>query len=211
MSREENNLSDHFDWEFVFQNKDFFNQLFSTYYNFSEEELIELKGKLVLGNPVIEFEGYNIFPNYGLIYNKTIRWTNNLILHYLADLRNITNVLLPYSGHYEIQFVDLPLDSVQVLEEVKNVRQFLIINSYSYSEDEEYYDSLDEELKNNDLNFYNILNQKEFSSSDLRNYITNLGDYKYYLSNISFCVNVFNKLVADIEDFKVYSFYSIFN
>lgn len=208
MLKEENNLSDHFDWDFLYQNKYFFNQFFSLNYSFTENELLEFKGKLVMGNRLEYFDGAYVNPNYGLIYNQKIRWTNNLILNYLPDLLKVTDFLLPFSVHYEIQFIDLPFDSRDVIDQVRGLNQSLIINGYSYSEEEGYYDSLDEELKDNELYYKDMLNQKEFGSADLINCITNSGDYKYYLSNNSFCEKLMIKLCADIEDFNIHAFYS---
>jgi hypothetical protein len=208
MLKEENNLSDHFDWDFLYQNKDFFNQFFSLNYSFTENELLEFKGKLVMGNRLEYFDGSYVNPNYGLIYNQKIRWTNNLIINYLSSLLKVTDFLLPFSGHYEIQFIDLPFDSRDVIDQVRGLNQSLIINGYSYSEEEGYYDSLDEKLKDNDLYYHDMLNQKEFSSSDLIDYIMNSDNYKYYLSNNSFCGQVMNKISTDMRDFNIRTFYS---
>lgn len=211
MSKLENNLNSLFNWSFLYQYKFFFNQFFSYCYHFTEDELLKFRGKLVMGNPQMDFDGSYIYPNYGLIYNQNIRWTNNLILNYHADLQNVTDVLLPLTGHYEIQFIDLPLDSKELIDNIIGLNQSIIIDGNSFSEEDSHYNLLDEEIKNNVSYFSDVLNQKEFSSSDLINCITNFDDFKYYLSNNSFCENVMMKLVSDIEDFRVDSFYSNFD
>lgn len=208
MLKEENNLSDHFDWDFLYQNKDFFNQFFSLNYSFTEAELLEFRGKLVMGNRLEYFDGVSVNPNYGLIYNQKIRWTYNLIINYLPDLQKVTDFRLPFLLDHEIQFIDLPFDSREVIVQMRGLNQSLLNIGYSHSEEEGYYDSLGEELKDNDLHYNDMINQKEFSSTDLINYTRNSGDYKYYLSNNSFCEKIMIKLYADIEDFNILAFYS---
>lgn len=196
-------------WEILFEHRDFFNQFFSTFYSFTEAQLIVFHGKLIVGSPYIDLGDdfyLNLKTEFGLIFNKNIIWTEKLRKIYCEEPRLLwaggsTDV---YS--FEIKFDELPLGIIEEIESLKSIYQNQIINGYGYSEEDGYYDSLGDELDNLEKSFNNVLLKKDFSNEEILKIITN--NLKKYFGNRIFCERLINKIHKDINDFNIEGFYS---
>lgn len=199
-------------WDIIFEHKDFFNQFFSTFYSFSETQLIAFHGKLRVGSPYIDLlDDYylNLKTEFGLIFNKNINWTEKLKMIYYEDPRLLWAGGSEDVYSYDMEFDKLPLDINQELEKIKSIYQDQIMNEFGYSEEEGYYDSLIKELDNLESNFNNILLGKDFSNEDIFKVITN--NLKNYFGNEVFYETLINKIHRDINDFNIEGFYSKMN
>lgn len=199
-------------WDLIFEHKVFFNQFFSTYYSFSESQLITFHGKLSVGSPYIDLlDDYilNLKTEFGLIFNKNIIWTEELKNIYYEEPRLLWAGGSEDVYSFEIKFDELPLDINKEIESLKSIYQNQIINGYGYSEEEGYYDYLVDELDNLDSQFNNIILRKDFSNEDILKVITN--NLKNYFGNIIFCDRLISKIHKDINDFNIEGFYSNIN
>lgn len=195
-------------WDILFEHKDFFNQFFSTYYSFSESQLIAFQGKLSVGSPYIDLLddlSLNRKTEFGLIFNKNIIWTEELKKIYYEEPR------LLWVGHqdvysFEIKFDDLPLDINKEIERVKYIYQNQIIDDCQY----DYY-NIGDKLDNLDSNFNILLLRKNFSNEDILKVVINYSTNYYFsniiLGNIVFCKRLISKIHKDINDFNIESFY----
>jgi hypothetical protein len=200
---------DKFNWKFIFDNKDFFNQLFSTFYCFNENELDQYYGKIEVGSPYLD-DKFHIIQDtkFGLIYNKKIVWTEHLKSKYYkqSELFTVTENADVYS--YEINFDELPLE---ILDEMKHTEWFETkhtADEYGYrGENEEAYNELGESIYNIGKYYQNIIAKQHFTNIEIIEIIEN--NKKDYFFNNNFYDQVTIKLNADIKDFSIMKFYEI--
>lgn len=198
-------------WEIIFEHSDFFNQFFSTFYSFTEAQLIDFYGKLIIGSPYIDLRDdfyLNLKTEFGLIFNRNIVWTEKLKMIYYEEPK------LLWAGSedvysFEINFDELPLDINEEIESIKSIYENQIINGYGYSEEDGYYDSLSDELDNLEKSFSNVLLRKDFSNEVILKVITN--NHKNYFGNRIFCERLIKKIHNDIIGFNIEVFYSNMN
>lgn len=195
-----------FDWGFVFKFKSFFNQLFSTFYDFDENELDKYFGKLEIGSPHLTDRFYTIQDTiFGLLYNKKIKWTEFLKLKYYRrpELLRVTENADVYS--FQIDFESLPLEILDEMESIKGFIELRILDGYGYSEEENYYDQLNDDLKNLEKYYNNILSKSHFTGEEILNIIVK--SENDYIFNSNFYFQVISKLNFDMEDFSIDEFY----
>jgi hypothetical protein len=213
MKREEFEIKDKFyilNWDFLFQFKEFFNHFFSCSYPFNEAELILHQKKIILGSPGILYSfGYSK-ANYGLIFNKCNIWnqTTFAIYHKEPQIVYAGNGTDEYS--FEIKLNKLPYIIEYEIEMKIIMDSNELISDYQYLNDEEIrvesnYVNLGKELK--DINDYysGIKSQVNFDPEIVFK-IINSNNQDYFCNQI-FCNYLLNKILVDIDDFKIENFY----
>jgi ATP-dependent DNA helicase PIF1 len=197
-------------WTFVLNNIDFFNQLFSTYHSFSEWELIYFNEYISVGSvcwgrqspysSAISFE-----PTvFGLIFNTTINWTDKLKSIYNKGPKlYVGHTMDQYVG--EIDFSLLPISLIQEIESAKVNSQNSIISCYGYSEEEGYYDILNQTIDDIDSRYSGVLEKIIFDEDDLIEIIDKM--LFEYIANKNFYIAIINTIEAKIPDFSIHEFY----
>jgi hypothetical protein len=183
-------------WDMIFEHRDFFNRFFSTFYSFSERELIEFYKKLELGHefssPSIDSEPLGVGQaRYGLQYNRNISWTNTLKELYSEKHNNY------FDFYYVKNFADLPFD-------IKNQ----VTSHYHFEQAQFLYHQYSQEPKENleIKNHYDkILFKKQFTNNEI---IIIINEYDLdYFCNESFVTKLKNKIIEDIPAFNLTKFY----
>jgi hypothetical protein len=185
-------------WDILFEHHHFFNCFFSTFYSFSERELIDLYRELELGNEFLcpfinEPLGVDNKASYGLKYNRNIYWTTSLRELYLEKHNNFI-----YSDYIE-NFAELPFDiKEQVTSRYHFEQEQSIYDQYPYNEELKE----DLEIKNR---YDKILFQNHFTNNEI---LTIINQYDLdYFCNEAFVNKLKNKLIEDIHDFSLTKFY----
>jgi len=184
-------------WEIIFEHSDFFNRFFSTFYSFSEGELIDFYKILELGyeftSPSIDSEPLGVGQAlYGLQYNRNISWTTSLKELYSEKNNN-------YFDFYCINdFAELPFD---IKEQVTSHYHFEQAQFLYHQYSNEPKESL--EIKSH---YDKILFKKQFTNNEIMT-IINKYDLDYFC-NESFVINLMNKIIKDIHDFNIAKFYN---
>ena len=202
-------LSDKFiyklNWEFLLENIDFFNQLFSSYFPFKEDELIEYRYVLSIGSPSFEIDTGAIASKFGLIFNSHINWTSNLKQLYYQE-----PYLLWAGGGYDeyshsIDFEKLPLSFNEELESIKSNSRNTMISGHLYDYEKSEEESLIKEMNELENYYANIEKQQKFNKQELIN-ITKNRSYEF-ISNINVYIGFINKIKEDICGFTVQEYY----
>ncbi|WP_019986446.1 ATP-dependent DNA helicase [Rudanella lutea] len=210
LENEEGDLVDivkNLNWVFLLDKFEFYNQLFSTHYHFTENELIKLHSILSIGRPYLTIDSGAIHcpTTFGLIYNNKIKWINHLKNLYYQEPR------LLYAGgstdeySYNIEFDKLPLSINDEFEDIKSIARNQILSGYEYSDKEGYYDHLPDELDSSDKYYNEILTKTKFSDFELYNIVANnvfefTGNAHFYSASIELLKNA-------IPDFSVINYY----
>lgn len=200
------NISTSLNWDFIFEHKDFFNQLFSTYHYFSEKELIKFKEKLSVGSPFLVLDSVPIqFETiFGLIYNKEICWTDKLInLFYEKPYLIYAGDKDEYS--YEIDFKKLPLSISEELEHNKSVKINKLLDGYGFSKEEGHYDELNNQIELLDKHYDDIFLKAVFFDNELIEIVKSKNSI--YVVNKNFYSQLLKKLYSDIPHFSIDEFY----
>lgn len=183
-------------WDFLLDNFKFYNQLFSTHYHFTENELIKLHSILSIGSPYLTLDSGSIHcpTSFGLIYNNKIEWSEYLKNIYYKEPQ------LLYAGNrsdeysFKIEFDKLPLS---ISDEFENTKSFSVDQLLSGHEDtheynlEKYYNEILKKTKFRDKELYDIVANHEFEY---------IGNSYYYLA----CIELFKK---EMPDFSVINYY----
>jgi hypothetical protein len=185
-------------WDILFEHHDFFNHFFSTFYSFSERELIDFYRELKLGyeftSPDIELEPLGVGQaSYGLKYNRNIYWTTSLRELYSEKYYH------SFHSYYRDSFAELPFD---IKEQVTSHYHF-------EQEQHMYWNWYSKEPKENPEieNRYNkILFQNHFTNDEVLTIINKHG--LDYFCNEAFVNKLNNKLIEDIHDFSLTKFYN---
>jgi hypothetical protein len=183
-------------WDIFYEHKDFFNRFFSTFYSFSESELITFYKILELGykftTPCIDSEPLGVGQAlYGLQYNRNISWTTSLIELYSKKRNNY------FDSYYIKNFADLPFD---IEEQVTSHYHFEQDQNMNHHYSEEPKENL--EIKNK---YDKIRLKKHFTNNEI---ITIIKQYRLdYFCNESFVSKLNNKIMEDIPDFNLTDFY----
>lgn len=196
----------------LLENKEFFNQFFSTTYPFTEQQLFDFYGKLKVGHPsmIIGSEGFRMDTIFGLIYNPRIRWTEKIQKLYYDEPR----LLWAGSGKdeysFDIKFNKLPLDIVEEVDGNKSVTQNIIIEHYGYGYNNgdslDFLEGMEDELEDVDKEFEKIFLGEKFSDEEILKIIKN-NNVNYFCNQI-FCESLKNKIFRDINIFSIEVFYS---
>lgn len=202
-------IEDKLNWGFILDNFIFYNQLFSTHYPFTENELINLNSILSVGSPYLTLDSGAIHcsTTYGLIYNYKIKWTENLKNIYYVEPK------LLYAGgstdeyDYEIDFDKLPLSIINEFNKIKSIAKSQILSGYKYSDEEGYYDALSDELDNSDKHYNEIIVTTKFSDFELCEIVTN--NVFAYIGNKHFYSASIELIKKALPDFSVINYYSI--
>ncbi|MHB0756963.1 hypothetical protein [Polaribacter sp. M15] len=194
-----------FSWYFLKNHYSYFNELFSTFNDFSEKELLNLSDKLELGRLKIYNEDFFYSPRkFGLIFNNNIEWTTVLKEKYYKKPKIVKTTKYVNIYSYEINFDSLP---ISIYTEMKNERNTIIIKS-----NEAYGGIMSDEWVNNEIEsikaFHKMLNEKsDFNDSTLYRIAEN-GNLNFFCNN-DFYGKIFEKLNNDIKNFGVMKFYNM--
>lgn len=195
-------------WDILFKYKYFFNQFFSSFYSFTEAQLIDFCDKLIVGRPYLDLDDF--YPNrtiFGLIFNENIIWTKKLKTIYYEKFKLLwddSKDLYPF----EIKFDKLPLSIIEEIERVKSIQEVQIVNGHhGCSEEDIYYLMYD--LDDLEKSFSNILLKEDFSNEEILKVTTN--NLKNYFGNRIFRERLIYKIHNDISDFNIEEFYSNVN
>lgn len=199
-----------FDWPLLVNNFNFFNQLFSAYLPFSENDLVAFHKSLSLGSPssLRNYQyssGYGFEPTvYGLIFNRNITWTKKLIAIYYQQ----SYLLYPGSAEdvytIEINFEQLPLSFYNEIIDTKRQVINSLISSYGYSEEEAYYDGLSEGIDYYQQYYDNVLEKKTFTPIEVLDILRN--KFTDFICNDAFANCVMNIINSEIKDFNYEKF-----
>ena len=207
VTSQDNKKGFNFNWKFILNHADYLNQLFSTYHEFSEDQLIKLKSKLFVGYiNSIEFTGETLTSIcFGLIFNKYIKWSKSLQELYYEK------PMLVWAGDgtdeysYEINFSKLPHSLREQAHDMRQIADSKIIRSLEYSEEKDAYEYMNSLLIEN-KNFYTeIIMSTDYSSQSILSIIEN--NQIEYITNQYFYNKVLHKIRNDISDFSVVEFY----
>jgi hypothetical protein len=184
-------------WDIIFDHSDFFNRFFSTFYSFSEGEIIEFYKKLELGyeftSPSIDLEPLGVGQaRYGLQYNKNISWTTSLKELFSKKNNNY------FDFYYIKDFDELPFD---IRKQVASHYHFEKAQFRYHQHSAEPKESL--EIKNR---YDKIIFKKQFTNNEIMT-IINKYDLDYFCNEL-FVINLMNKLIKDIHDFNIAKFYN---
>jgi hypothetical protein len=196
-------------WIIMSEHKEFFNELFSTYYSFNESELIKFSDKLSIGSPflVLDNGATHLDTIFGLIYNKNILWTANLKAIYYKEPELI------YAGStdeysHKIDFDKLPLSLLDGVKHEKAILQNSIIDNYGYSEENKYYDELSNKLDIIKKHYNTIISKLFFSNNELIEIIK--GEKRKYIFNKHIYYRLIKIIYRDVPDFSLDKFYEMF-
>lgn len=192
------NNSNKLSWDFLLEHCVFFNQLFSTYYPFTENELLRFQKIISIGSPYLSLDSGSIHCHtiFGLIFNDTVQWTEKLKELYYEKPQVL------YAGgsrdeySFEIEFDQLPLNLIEELESIKsNLHEETFIDDQGYC----------------NLNLYNgyydyILEKTEFSAFELTN-IMQRDDKFLYIANRYVYLNYLKYIYEEIPDFSIEKFF----
>ena len=187
-------------WDILFEHNDFFNRFFSTFYSFSEKELIDFYKKLELGyeftSPSIDLEPLGVGQAlYGLQYNRNIFWTTSLRELYSEKHNN------RFDFYYIKNFAELPFE---INEQVTSHYHFEQMQDMYHQYSKKPTENL--EIKN----YYDkIFFKKHFTNNEIMT-IINQYDLDYFCNEV-FVTKLKNKIIEDIPDFNLTKFYDKIN
>jgi hypothetical protein len=192
-------------WQYLFENQSYFNQLFATHYPFTENELLVYHPIISIGSPIYYLYD-DIFSQtvFGLIFNDKVQWTEKLQELYYEKPQLIYAADSDIYS-FELKFNNLPLSINLELENTRSINQDQIISGYGYSDEEGYYDNLNDELNNSDKCFDEILTKFEFSNLELDSIVTK--ENNIYIANYKFYQTFINCICNDMPDFSIPRFY----
>lgn len=203
-----------FNWGFLLKNKSFFNELFATYYKFSEGDLIKYKRIISTGCPSIEREAqfqsstYLSDPVFGLIFNETILWTELLKSIYFkkSELLYVGNSRDEYS--FEIDFDKIPMCPSEEVEKARNISSSSIFSSMDGdASDEQFINTLMRAIEMNEKKYTGIIEKTSFSKNEVFSIVDN--GMSIYIANNGFYNYTLSYIKADIPSFSIPNFYKI--
>lgn len=199
------------DWNFLYENRGFFNQFFSTFYSFTETELFEYYGKLSIGCPYTELgEGIylDLKTEFGLIYNKNIAWTEKIQkLYYEKPYVFYAGSRDVYS--YELKFDELPLRLDEEFERCKRILEDSVLEDGGIPDEncnEDDWEIFFQEFHSVGKYYDEIIFKKTFSNKEILQIIEK--NYTNFFYNQVFCKRLTIKIKSDISDFNLQMFYS---
>lgn len=198
-----------FTWQYLYQYRSAFNNLFSGNYSFSEKELIDFNKYLELGNEQYEItSGINKESKIGLIFNENIYWTDYLKVIYYYE----PHVIYAGDGNdiydYQIYFEKLPIDKNLELSKNKDCKELLLIQSHEPIESDAEAENLNLQIDRNQRYYDSFLNKINYSADEI--FLIMSGDETLHFFNENFYTNVFEKIIKDIPDFTIENFYGLF-
>jgi hypothetical protein len=186
-----------FDWDFLLANQERVLKLFSTHFPFSTKQLIKFKDHLVIGNELEYCNGYEIWPQPGLIFNDNICWNKEIKTLFQ---REPSEIFMYDGGSYirsSLDFGKIPYSRQKTRIEFND---FLFYKSSVYSEEEEeFHNQLECQAKFKESAAYN------FSINEMK-YIISEGNYHsddIEMLNRNFFNQFLDILNTDIVNFEV--------
>jgi len=190
--------SENVNWDFLLKNGDFFNQLFSSYFPFNENELSNHRDIISIGSPYLVMDSGAIHCStiFGLIFNKQIKWTDKLKELYYEEPR------LLYAGSgtdeysFTLDFDKLPLSFKDELESIKSN-----LHEETFVDENDFYDS------NLYDTFYDYIFEKiEYNSFELIELLDRQDSF-LYITNRHIYVNFLKNIKETISDFSINKFF----
>lgn len=137
-SKKNKSVSIPFDWDFLLENKERVLKLFSTHFSFSTKQLIKFNDHLIIGNKLEHYNGYDIWPKPGLIFNDNIYWNKEIQALFQ---RLPSEIPMLDGGSYikpSLDFTQIPYSRQEARMEF---RDFCFFKYSAYSEEEEDFNS----------------------------------------------------------------------
>lgn len=179
-SRKNKSVSIPFDWDFLLANQERVLKLFSTHFSFSTKQLIKFKDHLVIGNELEHYNGYDMWPQPGLIFNDNICWNKEIQTLFQ---REPSEILMYDGGSYIrpcLDFAQIPYSRQKARIEFND---FLFYKYSVYSkEEEEFNNQLECQAKFRESTAYNfsinemiyIISESNYHSADIEMFNRNL-------------------------------------
>lgn len=191
-----------FSWDFIANNRDFFLEIFSTHYPFSEKQLLKYQNILSFGIEYAEMDEASQFFCTGLIFNRNIAWTENVQRKYYQPelLLYVGNSIDVYS--LETKFDRFPLNFSNVIDAYEEHRITLLCLTCNSGEDLAYWhEELEKEC--NDLRRlsnpgYIFSLEEIFSLTEEKNLI--LASFQHFYEQ------VLSKISTSVDSFTIESF-----
>lgn len=191
-----------FDWDLLLDNKERVIKLFSTHFSFSTKQLIRFKDLLILGNNLEYYNGYDIWPEPGLIFNDNIYWNKEIQALFQ---REPSEVPMHDGGSYikpSLDFTQIPYSRKEARIEF---RDFCSYRYSVYSEEEDFNEQLEYLSKFRESAAY------EFSINEMINIISkgNYHSQNLELLNRNYFNQFLDVLYENIADFEVEKLFEI--
>jgi hypothetical protein len=185
------------DWDFIIRHRVFFNEFLSSYYPFTEREIINFIDDIEIGGMFfLDIDINNFIYFFGLLFNNKIEFSKKI--------KNIIENNMQDDGLNE---KDMPRNKIENIERDKKGWKGIILeklNKKKYS-----WEEAENKLSNIDKHFSRVIYDKKFNSERIIKIIRIEGEARSYIANQFFCEALFNKIMIDIDDFSIKKFYQI--
>jgi hypothetical protein len=203
------------DWDFIIRHRGFFNEFLSSYYPFTEREIIDFIEKIEMGGMLYLGEEINDFDYlFGLLFNNNIKLSKknkNIISEKGVHNEHLNEIVLGTEFNALPRLVpnikDMPRNKIENIERDKKGWKGIILeklNKKKYS-----WEEAENKLSNIDKHFSRVIYDKKFNSERIIKIIRIEGEARSYIANQFFCEALFNKIMIDIDDFSIKKFYQI--